>query len=131
MGQGGQLPSSSAKNPHAHHSNRSPDEIIEATPKAAELAEQLDEEQERFEEELANELDNIPDEELEAARGALELRRAQARAALIEDADPNQEQLEDIDQAIQDMNDSLLQIADELAETLEADGEVARARECC
>jgi len=123
MSQGG---SSSASNPHHLSSSKDPEEIIKNNPKAVEVASQIDQEQERFEEELSKELENIPNEELEAARGALELRRAQARAALIEDANPDQDQLDQIDQAIQDMNDSLLQIADELADTIQTEGEPNR-----
>jgi len=122
MSQGG----SSASNPHLPSSSNSPEEIIKNNPKAAEIADQIDQEQERFEEELSKELENIPNEELETARAALELRRAQARAALIEDANPDQDQMEQIDQAIQDMNDSLLQIADELADTIQTEGEPNR-----
>jgi len=102
------------------------EEIIETNPKAAELAAEIDQEQERMQEQLSEEIENLPNEELDAARGALELRSVQARAALIEGAEPTQEQLTQIDKAINDMNESLLQIADELADTLESEGEPSR-----
>ena len=62
----------------------------------------------------------------EAARTALELRRAQARAALVEGAEPSQAQLDDIDQAVQDMNDALLSLSGELTEMLESGEEPER-----
>ena len=98
--------------------DRTPEEIERDNPKAAEIAQQLDEEQERFQEEFPDSFERSQ-EELEAARTALELRRAQARAALVEGAEPNEEQLADIDQAVQDMNDSLLELSGELTDLLE------------
>ena len=103
------------KNPFG---DRSPEEIEKDNPEAVEIAERLDENQEQFEEEFQDNLERSQ-EELEAARTALELRRAQARAALIEDAEPSQSQLDDIDQAVQDMNDSLLALSGELTDMLE------------
>lgn len=110
------------KNPFG---DRSPEEIEIDHPEAVEIAERLDENQERFQEEFQENLDRS-DEDLEAARTALELRRAQARAALVEGAEPSQDQLDDIDQAVQDMNDSLLALSGELTEMLEGGEEPER-----
>ncbi len=46
----------------------------------------------------------------------LALRSQQARAALIEDADPSPQQLKEIDSAVADMNDQLLQTVQEFAD---------------
>ncbi len=54
--------------------------------------------------------------EIEAARTALELRRTQARAALVEHTDPDTLQLASFDRAINDMNAVLLGMTDELGE---------------
>lgn len=54
-------------------------------------------------------------ERLEQARTALELRRAQARAALLERADLDDRQLEDFDAAVARMNDGLEDIAADVA----------------
>jgi len=64
--------------------------------------------------------------EIEAARTALELRRTQARAALLEHTDAEDEQLETFDQAVGNMNAVLLGMSDELAEMLESGEEPAR-----
>ena len=98
--------------------DRPPEEIRIDNPEAVEIAERLDENQEQFQEDFQGSLERSQ-EELEAARTALELRRSQARAALIEGAEPDDEQLADIDQAVQDMNDSLLALSGELTDMLE------------
>ena len=59
------------------------------------------------------------DTELDAARAALDLRRAQARASLVEDADPSDEQLGEIDSAVADMNDALEVLAQDLDDLME------------
>ena len=64
--------------------------------------------------------------ELSAARSALALRAAQARAALIEDADPSDAQLEAIDAAVADMNSSLEVLAQDLVQMFEGGGEPGR-----
>ena len=110
------------KNPFG---DRTPEEIEQENPEAVEIAERLDENQEQFQEEFQDSLERS-EEELEAARTALELRRAQARAALVEGAEPSQAQLDDIDQAVQDMNDALLSLSGELTEMLESGEEPER-----
>jgi len=64
--------------------------------------------------------------EIEAARTALELRRTQARAALLEHTDAEDEQLETFDQAVGNMNAVLLGMSDELGEMLDSGEEPAR-----
>jgi hypothetical protein len=59
-------------------------------------------------------------DEIEAARTALELRRTQARAALVEDADPDDAQLQAFDAATTAMNQRLFALADELEAMLDA-----------
>ena len=110
------------KNPFG---DRTPEEIRKDNPEAVEIAERLDENQEQFQEEFQESLERSQ-EELETARTALELRRAQARAALVEGADPSQAQLDDIDQAVQDMNDALLSLSGELSDMLESGEEPER-----
>ena len=66
------------------------------------------------------------DQELQAARAALALRRSQARAALIEDADPSDAQLADIDAAVDDMNASLEVLAQDLVDMFDQGGEPGR-----
>jgi len=52
-----------------------------------------------------------PPRENEFAREALELRRTQARAALLEEADPSAEQLRTFDAAVEEMNGELRDLA--------------------
>ena len=59
------------------------------------------------------------DELMRALQAAVELRRNQARAALVEDADPSDAQLDDIDEAVADMNESLQGLAQDLVDMLE------------
>lgn len=105
--------------------DRTPEEIAQVNPEAVEIVEQINRDQEQFQEEFP-EAFSPNQEELETARTALELRRAQARAALVEGADPSEEQLEEIDQAVQDMNDSLLALSGELTEMLDSGEEPER-----
>ena len=61
-------------------------------------------------------------------RAALELRKAQSRAALIEGADPDEDQLQDIDDAVAEMNDELMGLAEELVGMV-ADGDEPTRRD--
>ena len=65
-------------------------------------------------------------DELDAARTALDMRRAQARAALLEQADPDPEQIEDVDVAVDEMNESLMSLVDEISDIVEAGEEPSR-----
>lgn len=69
-----------------------------------------------------------PDAEasLGAMREALELRRVQARAALLEDADPDDEQLAEIDGAIDQMNDRLMELGRDVVADVREHGEPSR-----
>ncbi|MCB9766434.1 MAG: hypothetical protein H6741_00355 [Alphaproteobacteria bacterium] len=66
------------------------------------------------------------DEGLTAARTVLELRRAQARAALVERANPDGAQLDEIDAAVADMNDALYALADDIVVMLNEGQEPTR-----
>ena len=55
-------------------------------------------------------------DELELARSALELRRAQARAALVEEADLDRAQAEEVDGVYDEMNGTLEELAAGMAE---------------
>jgi hypothetical protein len=66
------------------------------------------------------------DTELQVARTALALRKSQARAALVQDADPSDDQLADIDAAVDDMNASLEVLAQDLVDMFEEGGEPGR-----
>lgn len=66
------------------------------------------------------------DESLDLAREAMELRYAQAREALVQDADPSEEQLAAIDEAIDAMNQDLVGLAQDLKTTLESQEEPGR-----
>ncbi|MEE2750586.1 MAG: hypothetical protein VX519_04090 [Myxococcota bacterium] len=69
------------------------------------------------------------DEELiRALQAAVELRRNQARAALVEDADPSDAQLDEFDVAVADMNESLQGLAQDLVDMLE-EGETPGRRD--
>lgn len=70
-----------------------------------------------------------PDEleaNLDLAREALEIRYAQAREALLQDADPTPEQVQAIDDAMGRMNDDLLTLAHELTDTVNSGEEPTR-----
>ena len=108
--------------------DRDPDVIAAENPEAAALVDEMntgDEEAGAIAEELA---DGIDSEQLDLARTALELRRAQARAALIEGAQPDETQLESIDTAVREMNDSLNGLAEELTGMIN-DGETPTRRD--
>lgn len=63
---------------------------------------------------------------LEAARDALAVRRRQARAALLEDVDPTEDQEAEIDAAFDDMNVELEAIAREVVDIVNTQGEPSR-----
>lgn len=65
-------------------------------------------------------------EQIEAAKEMLALRSHQARAALIEDADPSADQLKLIDQTLADMNQALLASARDFADRSLAEGTMSR-----
>ena len=65
-------------------------------------------------------------EDLEIARTALDLRRAQSRAAVVEDTDATNDQLEDLDEAYGEMNDTLIGLSEELVDMLAAGSEPSR-----
>jgi hypothetical protein len=70
--------------------------------------------------------DVTPEQGMAAMREALELRRTQARAALIEDAEPSDQQLDDFDAAVDKMNDELLDLAKDFVAEFEEGGEPTR-----
>lgn len=63
---------------------------------------------------------------VDAVRTALDVRRTQARAALIEDADPSEEQLAAIDEAMSTMSGELGALTEELTAQLNEGGEPSR-----
>ena len=65
-------------------------------------------------------------ETLETAKTALQLRSTQARASLVEDAEPDEAQMEAFDAAVDDMNADLREIALEAAAVLAEGGEPTR-----
>lgn len=106
-----------------------PRELAEANPEAAALAAEIDEAELQIQAETAEGLRDALEErseELELARAALELRKAQARAALIEEADPDGAQLETIDAAYDAMNGELQRIAASLGKQVLDGGEPDR-----
>jgi len=110
--------------------NSEPD-LAEAEFQDAEIEEMLaqaEQEAEVLEEDVEKEIREAlsDDEELDALRAALGLRRSQARAALIEDADPSGQQLAEIDEAVADMNASLESLAQDLVEMFEDGNEPGR-----
>jgi len=64
--------------------------------------------------------------ELDALVVAQDLRRTQARAALVEQADPSDEQLETFDQTMDAMNEDLLGLTQELVEQIDNGEELTR-----
>ena len=65
----------------------------------------------------------LPDtESIEAMRDAMNLRANQAREALIQDADPDEDQLAEIDLAFADMNANLKELATGFVATYQASG---------
>ncbi|MBW1877362.1 MAG: hypothetical protein JRJ84_03275 [Deltaproteobacteria bacterium] len=67
-----------------------------------------------------------PEEGIEVMKEALALRRVQARAALLEDADPDDEQLDAFDDAVADMNVALREIAEDVVDRVNEFGEPTR-----
>lgn len=106
--------------------DRDPDTLAAENPEAAELAAEMDAEREAAGEAMADPIRDIDPEQLELARTALELRRSQARAALLEDAQPSERQMEDIDNAVRGMNDRLMGLAGELVTMIESGQEPSR-----
>jgi len=106
------------------------DRLQAANPEAAELAEEIEAAEAEAEAEVADAIRAAVqnEEELEIARAALELRAAQARAALVEQADPDRDQQQAIDEAYGEMNDSLMDLAGELGD-LVAEGREPTRRE--
>jgi hypothetical protein len=74
----------------------------------------------------APEPDLSPEEGIVVMKEALELRRVQARAALMEDADPDDGQLDEFDAAITDMNTALREIAEDVVDRVQEYGEPTR-----
>jgi hypothetical protein len=78
--------------------------------------------------------DELPEEwdeedvrrELDALVTAQDLRRTQARAALVEQADPTDDELETFDQTMEAMNDELMGLTEELVQQLESGEEITR-----
>jgi len=70
--------------------------------------------------------DLTPEEGIEVMKEALELRRVQARAALLEDADPDDAQLEAFDAAVAEMNAALREIAEDAVARVLEEGEPTR-----
>lgn len=67
--------------------------------------------------------EELDEESIETVRATLDVRRAQARAALLEQANPTEEQLESFDAAVADMNAELRSVAEDLlARVHELDG---------
>ena len=100
------------------------------TAEAEAMLEQIRAEEEAVAEEVRDEVRAAlqDSEELLLARSALELRRAQARQALIDEADPDGGQLDEIDDAYESMNGTLEGLAGELAEIVLAGEEPDRRR---
>jgi hypothetical protein len=107
---------------------RSAEEIAADNPEAAEIAREIDEASAEAEDEIREAVrEGLSDEEeLEALRTALELRRALARAALGEQVDPDDGQWEAIDGAVEQMNDTLIGLGEELTGMLAAGDEPTR-----
>ncbi|GEM_PF-1143392 len=104
------------------------DEPETPDPRAAELAAEIDAAGEQAEAQLRDGIEAAAnnEEELELARTALELRRAQARAALLEDSDAEDEQMEQFDTAVDAMNGVLLDLTEEMTEMVEGGREPGR-----
>lgn len=108
-----------------------PVQIAEANPEAVELVEEIEDEIDLQREELETELDSLKapsDAELELARTALDLRRAQSRAALVQDTDASDDQLAEIDEAYGAMNDVLVELSGELVDMI-AEGQTPSRRD--
>lgn len=97
-------------------------------PRTAELAAEIDAAGEQAEEDFREDLEAAAnnEEELDLARAALDLRRTQARAALLEDTDAEDEQMEQFDTAVDAMNDVLLDLTEEMTEMVEGGAKPGR-----
>jgi hypothetical protein len=71
--------------------------------------------------------DDVDADDLAEGRTILAARRAQARAALIEDADPTDEQLDAFDAAVADMNADLRALGEDLLARVREHGEPSRS----
>jgi hypothetical protein len=69
-----------------------------------------------------------PEQAKALAKEALEIRRAAARAALEEDAEPDEEQMQQFDEAVAEMNASLMALAEEVVARAES-GDVPERRD--
>ena len=89
--------------------------------RAVELAAEIDAASEAAGEQFVDDLEAATSnsDELELARTALELRRTQARAALLEDTYADDEQMEQFDTAVTAMNGVLLDLTDDLTEMVD------------
>lgn len=67
--------------------------------------------------------------DLDAMRDAMNVRARQARQALLEDAEPDDEQLAEIDQVLADMNADLRVLATEFVDVYKASGEEPSRRD--
>ncbi len=76
--------------------------------------------------EIDDELGELSEDPMEAAREALQVRATQARAALVEDIDPTPEQEAQIDAAVSQMNDRLVRLAEDVVAEVESNGEPSR-----
>ncbi|MCP4868437.1 MAG: hypothetical protein GY898_06940 [Proteobacteria bacterium] len=110
---------------------RWPEASAEANPEAVELVDEINAEIDSQRDELESGLENLgvpADAELELARTALDLRRAQSRAALVQDTDADDDQLAEIDAAYSQMNDVLVDLSSELVDML-AEGRTPSRRD--
>lgn len=102
--------------------------LEEENPQLVEALEEMDAEHAQAREDVADKLAEVPLEKLDAARTALDLRRAQTRAALVEQLDPSIEQLDSLDGAYDSMNEVLVGLSEEIAAIVN-DGEVPERRD--
>ncbi len=103
-------------------------ELEEENPELVDALEDMDAEHERARTEVANKLGGVPVDELNAARTALDLRRAQTRASLVEQLEPSITQLESIDGAYDSMNEVLVGLSEEIV-ALVNEGQVPERRD--
>lgn len=103
-----------------------PEQIAAENPEAAELVAELDAEQAEVGQAAQELAQNVPDEDLQALRAALQLRRAQARAALVESADPTDTQLMEFDLAVKEMNERLISLASDVTGMIQDGDPIAR-----
>ena len=104
-------------------------ELEDDNPELVEALEDMDAEHEKTREDVADSLGGgVSEDKLDAARTALDLRRAQTRAALVEQLNPSIEQLESLDRAYDSMNTVLVGLSEEIAGMVN-DGEVPERRD--